>query len=109
KVHAIIASMPANARELSLRYRLMELTMAAVDGRTAFGEELAARLRAAIEAADADPGSKPAVPSENWRTFALGLTGVLSDFLQDLHRGCVDGALARTVELNWYCRRHFAT
>ena len=35
----------------------------------------------------------------SWRTFALGLAGVLSDFLQDLHRGCVDGALARTLEL----------
>jgi DNA-binding CsgD family transcriptional regulator len=109
KVHAIIASMPANARELSLRYRLMELTMAAVDGRTVFGEELVRRLHAAIELATANPDSRPSLPSANWRSFAIGLAGVLSDFLQDLHRGCVDGALARTLELEWSCRRHFPT
>ena len=108
KVHSIIESLPASARDLSLRYRLMELTMAAVDGRTVFGEELAARLRAAVELAKANPESLPALPSANWATFALGLTGVLSDFLQDPHRGCVDGALGRTLELDWFCRRHYA-
>ena len=108
KVHSIIESLPASARDLSLRYRLMELTMAAVDGRTVFGEELAARLRAAVELAKANPESQPALPSANWATFALGLTGVLSDFLQDLYRGCVEGALGRTLELDWFCRRHYA-
>jgi ATP/maltotriose-dependent transcriptional regulator MalT len=109
KVHLILESIPPAARELSLRLRLMELTMAAVDGRTVYAEQLAARFEAAVEAKRADPESGPAVPSPHWPVFALGLTRVLRDFLQDLHRGCSDGTLAHTLELDWYCRRHFAT
>jgi LuxR family maltose regulon positive regulatory protein len=107
KVEAILAALPAGTIERSIRLRLTELLMVAVDGRSAAVEVLAERFIAAL---DADLASaSPTVPSLQWAHFARGVTAILRAFLQDLYAGCSRGAVAQALEMDWYCRRHFAT
>ena len=107
KVEAILATLPAGTVELSIRLRLMELLMVAVDGRTAVVKVLAERFIAAL---DADLASAtPTVPSLQWAHYARGVTAIVQAFLQDLDAGCSPGSVAQTLEMDWYCRRHFAT
>lgn len=107
KVEAILAALPAGTVELSIRLRFMELLMVAVEGRTAVVEVLAQRFIAAL---DADLASATrTVPSLQWAHYARGMTAIVLAFLQDLHAGCSPGAVAQALEMDWYCRRHFAT
>jgi LuxR family transcriptional regulator, maltose regulon positive regulatory protein len=107
KVEAILAALPAGTVERSIRLRLTELLMIAVDGRSAVVEVLAERFIAAL---DADLASAtPTVPSLQWAHFARGVTAIVRAFLQDLYAGCSRGAVAQALEMDWYCRRHFAT
>lgn len=107
KVEAILAALPAGTVDLSIRLRLTELLMVAVEGRTAVVEVLAQRFIAAL---DADLASAtPTVPSLQWAHYARGVTAVVQAFLQDLHAGCKPGAVAQALEMDWYCRRHFPT
>lgn len=107
KVEAILATLPAGTVELSIRLRLMELLMVAVDGRTAVVEVLAERFLTAL---DADLASAtPTVPSLQWAHYARGVIALVRAFLQDLYAGCNPGSVAQALEMDWYCRRHFAT
>jgi LuxR family maltose regulon positive regulatory protein len=106
KVEAILAALRGGP-DLPIRVRLMELLMVAVDGRTAVLEVLAQRFIAALDANVAS--AAPTVPSAQWAHFARGVTAIVRAFLQDLHEGCRPGAVAQALEMDWYCRRHFAT
>ncbi|HKS56230.1 MAG TPA: LuxR C-terminal-related transcriptional regulator [Steroidobacteraceae bacterium] len=107
KVEAILATLPPGTVELSIRLRLMELLMVAVDGRTTVVEVLAERFLTAL---DADLASAtPTVPSLQWAHYARGVVALVRAFLQDLYAGCSPGSVAQALEMDWYCRRHFAT
>lgn len=108
KVHAIVATIPPAARDLSIRLRLAELLMVAVDGRAAVVQVLARRFEAAVDVICTLPAHAQAVPSPMWPGFARGISGIVTAFLQDLHEGCAADSVVRTLEMDWYCRRHFA-
>lgn len=110
QVQSILPLIPATARDLSIRLRLAELILAAVDGRKAIAEALAIRFEAAVHASRAGSAVGPTTTcSSHWPHFALGMSSIVTGFLQDLHGGCRENAAARAVELEWYCRQHFAT
>lgn len=108
KVQAILTSIPPAALDLSIRLRLAEVLMLAVDGRAAVVDVATRRLETRLDAICALPASEQPVPSPAWPAFARGLSRMSTAFMQDLYRGCADGSMLHTLEMDAYCRRHFA-
>ncbi len=111
KVQALLAILPATARALSVRLRLAELVMAAVEGRASVVEELEAQFAPAL--AESGIGDRPAgiAPGlwPHWRAFALGLAHISKELLTDLYGGCDPGTLVRCLATERLVRARFAT
>jgi LuxR family transcriptional regulator, maltose regulon positive regulatory protein len=96
RIRVLLASMPDSSRELSLRWRLTELLIAAVDGRAVHTRELFSRLwdkLNALPASTSIPGIEPSMLPK-WMKFARETGTVVSGYLLDLYDGCPAGLIA---------------
>ena len=108
KVQALLALFPPAARALSIRWRLAELVMAAVEGRCTVVAELAAQFEPAIAAGDLPTGIA-AERWPHWREFACGLVRMSRDLLLDLYGGSAEGTLLQCLATERLVRHRFAT
>ncbi len=101
KLHLLVASLPAVARDRSLALRFTDLILAAVDGRRRTTVVLRDELRRLLAAEGASG-------SASWRALATGFSDSLVAMLSDLHEGVMPGALARSADVERIARQHFA-
>ena len=111
KVQTLLAAVPTLGRALSIRLRLTDVVMAAVDGRSRVAADLEAALSAAVAEIGAHPESAGIAAEEwpHWREFALGISRIARELLTDLHDGCAAGTLTQCLAIERLARRHFAT
>jgi LuxR family transcriptional regulator, maltose regulon positive regulatory protein len=108
QANSIINSIQQAARGASIRAQLGELILIAVAGRTVAAAALRQRFEVDLVASARATREGVPIVEGRWVQFAAGVSELVCEYLRDLHDGVADGMLARAVELDQFCRRHFS-
>jgi LuxR family maltose regulon positive regulatory protein len=104
QVHTVAETLPAAAREYSLRLQFIDFLLALVGGRAYLTSELLARLSRTLAVAPGmgrDPGA-------TWREFALSYATTTAELLADLNQGTKPKLVERCAAVERLARLHFA-
>ena len=101
QLHSLIAILPPAARQRSVRLRLTDIILTAVDGRA----QIVAALREELHRILADDSSQ----TGSWQLLAAGFSDMLLAMLHDPYQSVSETILERSAEVERIARQHFAT